>query len=448
MFRKAAAMPTSLILGHLSRRRFLASFAASIASGSAALAQDSFDSPFAEPASPEITGSITSIAPRLAMQGKLATETEIVGGRQAPIISLGSISALQQAIETYEGIVAGGGWPTVEPGRYTPDKSHPRNFVLRQRLVREAYLPFDAITVDDPKLMDEDMTRAVMSFQLFHGIAPTGKLDERTIAELNISAEARLFTLRENLPRIREHLARLGPRAILVNIPSLQLETVELGKVYSRHNIVVGKLERPTPSLKSKVTDIVFNPFWNAPASIVARDIIPKFMEDPSYLDQMQIRVFNGVGGPEINPHEIDWYVTPADRYHFQQQPGAHNSLASVKVNFANKHMVYLHDTPHRELFGTNARFESSGCVRVDKVREFTTWILDGQDGFDAGRFEMIAASEEHFTTTIPNGPDIRIMYLTAWATEDGSVNFRPDVYALDGKGFVLGQPEPVGEEM
>lgn len=431
----------------LSRRRLLwsaltAGAASSLGAG-LGLAQDVIET-LGEPQLGEPTGSITTITPRLAVQGKLATQSEIIGGTQAPIISLGSISAMQNAITAYEEIVAGGGWPRVEPGRYTPDKSHPRNFTLRQRLVRENYLPFDAITVDDPKLMDEDMIRAVMSFQLFHGIAPSGKLDERTFAELNISAEARLFTLRENLPRIREHLTGLGVRAILVNIPSLQLETVQLDKVYARHNIVVGKLERPTPSLKSKVTDIVFNPFWNAPASIVARDIIPKFLEDPSYLDQMQIRVFDGVGGPEINPHEIDWLNTPADRYHFQQQPGAHNSLASVKINFKNQHMVYLHDTPHRELFGTNARFESSGCVRVDRVRDVVTWILDGQDGFDAGRFEMIAASEEHSTMPVANGPDIRIMYLTAWATEDGGINFRPDIYGLDGKGFVLGQPEPV----
>ena len=189
-----------------------------------------------------------------------------------------------------------------------------------------------------------------------------------------------------------------------------------------------------------------FNPYWNAPASIVARDILPKFLEDPGYLDQMRIRVFDGVGGPEIDPRSVDWYSAAPDRYHFRQEPGEHNSLATVKVNFANKFMVYMHDTPHRELFAINARYESSGCVRVDQVRMFVDWILAGQDGFDEAQFEMITASEETFPMPVKSLVDVRFMYLTAWATEDGRVNFRPDVYKLDGKEFVFGQPEPVAE--
>ncbi|NMD08059.1 MAG: L,D-transpeptidase family protein, partial [Phyllobacteriaceae bacterium] len=220
----------------------------------------------------------------------------------------------------------------------------------------------------------------------------------------------------------------------------------EGGIVYARHNVVVGKLERPTPTLASKVSDVTFNPYWNAPASIVARDILPKFLEDPGYLDQMRIRVFDGVGGPEIDPRTIDWYATSAERYHFRQEPGEHNSLATVKVNFANKHMVYMHDTNHRELFALNARFESSGCVRVDQVRPFVDWILAGQDGFDEAQFEMITASEETFPMPVKSTVDVRFMYLTAWATEDGRVNFRPDIYKLDGTGFIFGQPDPVAE--
>jgi murein L,D-transpeptidase YcbB/YkuD len=112
-----------------------------------------------------------------------------------------------------------------------------------------------------------------------------------------------------------------------------------------------------------------------------------------------------------------------------------------MKINFANKYMVYMHDTPHRELFEVNARFESSGCVRVDKVSTVVDWILGGQDGIDATEIEMITASLERYDVKVANPPDVRFMYLTAWATEDGRVNFRPDIYGLDGKGFVLGQP-------
>ena len=390
------------------------------------------------------TGSITSITPRLAVAGKLATKTEFLADRQeAAMVTSGSIRALEGAIQMYEEIVAGGGWPSIGKGKLETGVKGEQVAILRQRLVSEGYLPFEDFLVEAPDVFDDSIIAALQDFQRTHGIAPSGKVDERTRAELNITARARLQTLRENYPRVGEYLTGLGPRNILVNIPSAQLETVEYGKVRSRHNVVVGKRERPSPSLKSIVSDINFNPYWSAPASIVQKDLVPKFLKDPTIFEQMNIRIFDGVGGPEIDPYTVDWINTPPERYVFRQEPGESNALATMKINFANKYMVYMHDTPHRELFEVNARFESSGCVRVDKVSTVVDWILGGQDGIDATEIEMITASREPYDVKVANPPDVRFMYLTAWATEDGKVNFRPDIYGLDGTGFVLGQPRP-----
>jgi murein L,D-transpeptidase YcbB/YkuD len=390
------------------------------------------------------TGSITSITPRLAVAGKLATKTEFLADRQeAAMVTSGSIRALEGAIQMYEEIVAGGGWPSIGKGKLEKGAKSDLVPVLRQRLMAEGYLPFDDFLIETPEVFDANVAEALQAFQSSHGIAPSGKIDERTRAELNITARARLQTLRENYPRVGEYALDLGARNILVNIPSAQLETVEYGKVRSRHNVVVGKRERPSPSLKSIVSDINFNPYWSAPASIVQKDLVPKFLKDPTIFEQMNIRIFDGVGGPEIDPYTIDWINTAPDRYVFRQEPGEQNALATMKISFANKHMVYMHDTPHRELFEVNARFESSGCVRVDKVSTVVDWILGGQDGIDATEIEMITASQQPYDVKVANPPDVRFMYLTAWATEDGRVNFRPDIYGLDGSGFVLGQPRP-----
>jgi L,D-transpeptidase YcbB len=419
----------------LSRRRFLGAAAFStFALGSIAKAQDA-----------TTTNSITAVAPRVAALGKLATRTEIVSGRgEAPMLTLGSVEAMLGAIAKYEEILAGGGWPELPAGKYDKTAKPDKIILLRQRLVREAYLDFETLSGPTSGKIDSEIAQAIQSFQYNHGLASTGKIDERTRAEMNIPAQDRLATLKENVPRIEEHLKDLGARYVAVNIPAAQLETIELGQVYSRHNVVVGKPERPTPSLKSRVSDVIFNPVWNAPASIVAKDIIPKYLADPGYLEQMHIRVFDGAGGPEIEPSSVDWLNTPPERFQFQQEPGDHNALATVKVNFPNKFMVYMHDTPHRELFGTNNRFESSGCVRVDQVHILIDWILNGQDGYEDSQFEFITATAVTSETKIQNPPDVRFMYLTAWATEDGRVNFRPDVYKLDGKGFILGQPDPI----
>jgi murein L,D-transpeptidase YcbB/YkuD len=389
-------------------------------------------------------GSITSITPRLAVAGKLATKTEFLADRQeAAMVTSGSIRALEGAIQLYEEFVAGGGWPSIGKGKLEKDVKSDLVVTLRQRLVAEGYLPFEDMFVESPDVFDPNIIEALKFFQTSHGIATSGKVDDRTRAELNITARARLQTLRENYPRVGEYALGLGDRNILVNIPSAQLETVEYGKVRSRHNVVVGKRERPSPSLKSIVSDINFNPYWSAPASIVQKDLVPKFLKDPTIFEQMNIKIFDGVGGPEIDPYTIDWINTPPERYVFRQEPGGNNALATMKINFANKYMVYMHDTPHRELFEGNARFESSGCVRVDKVSTVVDWILGGQDGIDATEIEMITASQEPYNVKVANPPDVRFMYLTAWATEDGRVNFRPDIYGLDGSGFVLGQPRP-----
>lgn len=395
------------------------------------------------------TDSIAALAPRtdpsLNFQGQLATRTGIVAGRrEAAMVTAGSLDAMQGAIAFYEEAIAGGGWKNLPPGKFEKGVNAARVVSLRERLVREGYLDMEALNAGNPETYDGLLIGAVRAFQINHGIAPTGRIDPRTRASMDISARQKLLKLEENVPRIEAHLAAIGSRAILVNIPSVQLETVQDGLVFARHNVVVGKTDRPSPTLNSVVTDVTFNPYWNAPASIVARDIIPKYLKDPEYLNQMNIRVFDGVGGPEIDPAGIDWLNTPPERYHFQQQPGEQNALATVKVNFANKFMVYLHDTPHRELFLQNDRYQSSGCVRVDQVRLFINWILAGQDGFTEADFEMITASQENTVMPVRDPPTVNLMYLTAWATGDGRVNFRPDIYQLDGKGFTLGQPEPV----
>ena len=388
------------------------------------------------------TASISTVAPQSA--AKLATQTEVVVDRnEVPMLSPGSSEAIDGAIAIYEEFVAGGGWQQLPMKKLTKGNKGAPVVALRQRLVAENYLPFDTLNGENAETYDAELEESVRAFQINHGVLPSGTVAEKTLAAFNVTAEERLQALRENVPRVQTYAEGLGNRYILVNIPGTQLESVENGTVYSRHNVVAGKLERPTPSLASKVSDINFNPYWKVPASIVEKDIVPHYMEDPSYLDANHIRVFDGVDGPEVDPTLIDWTSEAPDRYFFRQDPGDFNSLGVVKINFPNKHMVYMHDTPHRELFGRNVRFESSGCIRVDGVRTLVNWVINGQDGFDDTQYEMQTASQENYELPIADGPDVRFMYLTAWATEDGRVNFRPDIYGLDGTGFILGQPEP-----
>ena len=158
-----------------------------------------------------------------------------------------------------------------------------------------------------PEKFSIEVRNAIKAFQSNHGLATTGKVDDRTLAELNVPAGARLQQLRINQPRVATYAAKLGPRYILVNIPSAQLEAVNFGAVYSRHNIVAGKIDRPSPVLMSKISDINFNPYWTAPDSIVRRDLLPKLAKDPNALTKMRIRVIEKATGRQVDPRQVDW---------------------------------------------------------------------------------------------------------------------------------------------
>ncbi|MEM7428277.1 MAG: L,D-transpeptidase family protein [Pseudomonadota bacterium] len=363
-----------------------------------------------------------------------------------PMISPRSAQAMYDAISRYEIIVRRGGWPKVSAKRplvIGAKSKYVRR--LRQRLAIERYLPAGASA--NSKKFDQNLFQAVKRFQMRHGLAATGKVDKQTLAVLNVPAGVRLQQLRENLPRIQEYSKNLGGRYVLVNIPAAQLESVAFGQVYSRHNVVVGKPSRPSPVLASNINQLNFNPYWNAPVSIVAKDILPKVRKNPGWLKTMRIRVFDGHGGPEVNPRNVNWSSVAPDRFHFRQDPGGENAMASVKINFPNKYAVYLHDTPSKGLFKRPQRFFSSGCVRVDKVHILTNWLLQGQQGWNTQRIRAVAASERPTDVELYSPAQLRMVYLTAWALPDGSVHFRPDVYRLDGSGFVKGQPRPTGRE-
>ena len=375
------------------------------------------------------------------------TRTTVFGEKGAPpMLSPESASLMDAAIARYDLIVRAGGWPTIHFRRRILVAGSRRKVVriLRKRLILEGYLPPETPI---NKYYDSDVAHAIMRFQRNHGLRVTGHVDRATLRELNVPAEKRLATMMANLPRLEWAQKGIRERYILVNIPATQLESVDNGRVYSRHNIIAGKPDRPSPSLISRVSEINFNPYWTAPRSIVERDIIPEAMKsgDPKrFLQRMRIRVFKGFNGPEVDPATLPWPNIDTRRYIFRQDPGPGNAMATVKINFPNRYAVYMHDTPTKQLFTQGQRYFSSGCVRVEKVHILTEWILRGTPGWDRRHIDAVVQSGERLDVKPMFPPGVIWAYLTSWVTPEGEVNFREDIYQLDGTGFVHGQPKPV----
>lgn len=355
---------------------------------------------------------------------------EVLGAE--PVLSHEAGVFVEQAIARYSYIVQQGGWPAVPEGARLRLGSRHRNVpALRHRLIMSGDMAPDAQVND---IYDAEAAMGVRRFQARHGIRDDGVVREATYRALNIPADVRLNQLQTNLVRLRAMSGFLGDRFVMVNIPAAEIEAVEQRTVYSRHVAVVGKIDRQTPILNSKIHELNFNPYWHVPKSIIRKDLIPKMQQDPQYLVRNRIYIYDWKGN-QLDQNSINWRSDEATKYLFRQEPGADNSLGSVRINFANPHAVYLHDTPSQSLFGRNYRFHSSGCVRVHNVRDFASWLLAPNGDWNRARVDSIIGSGERMDVRMKSRTPLYMTYVTAWATRQGHVHFRPDIYNRDGLG-------------
>ena len=288
-----------------------------------------------------------------------------------------------------------------------------------------------------PGEYDAAIVQAVKNFQARHGLPATGVIDSKAMVEaLNVPASIRLAQLQASLRRLQSLAPRAGGRYVVVNVPSAQVEAVEGDQVASRHAAVVGKPERPTPEITSKVIEINFNPYWYVPRTIIHKDLIPKgrafAARGQDMLAVYRMQAFDAAGNP-LDPGQINWNGSEVYNYNFRQLPQGENSLGFVKINFPNKDSVYLHDTPLKSLFGKAARFESSGCVRVHNVERLVEWILRDTPGWNYDRIVSMKHNGEQLDVKLSKPVPIYLAYITGWGTPDGVAHFGRDIYGIDG---------------
>ena len=347
-----------------------------------------------------------------------------------PTLSPDIVGAVEIAIMQYTQIVQQGGWPMVPPEqKLRVGARGPAVAALRQRLIISGDLDAQMGATD---AFDTYVDAAVKRFQVRHGIPADGIVGQTTFAALNVPAAVRLNQLQTNLARLKTATKSLPERFIMVNIPAAQVEAVENGIVASRHTAIVGKVDRPSPLVNSKIHQINFNPFWTVPASIIRKDLIPQMQKNPNYVTDYKIRIYDKQGN-EIPASQVNWYSDEATHYMFRQDPGDFNSMGNVKINFPSPEGVYMHDTPGKLLFNNEFRFESSGCVRIQGVRDLVKWILRDTPEWDPVTIDQMFVNGQRVDAAVSKPVQLYWVYVTAWANVDGVVHFRNDIYGLDG---------------
>ncbi|WP_184219597.1 L,D-transpeptidase family protein [Paenochrobactrum gallinarii] len=347
-----------------------------------------------------------------------------------PVMSPQTVSYVQNAIAEYSNIAMQGGWPQV-PGnaKLKLGASDPAVSVLRKRLMITGDLPQSAGLSGS---FDSYVDAGVKRFQSRHGLPADGVMGQFTYSAMNIPVDVRLGQLQTNLGRLNEIANVNAQRFVMVNIPAALIEANENGRVSQRHTAVVGKIDRQTPLLVSKIHEVILNPFWTAPKSIILKDIIPVMRKDPTYLTRNKIRLYDAQG-QEVPPESVDWNTDEAVRLMFRQDPGKINAMSSTKINFHNSHAVYMHDTPQQSYFNKMMRFDSSGCVRVQNVRDLDVWLLKNTPGWDRQTIENTIKSGENRPIQLADPVPLHFVYVSAWSTGDGVVQFRDDIYKMDG---------------
>jgi len=388
------------------------------------------------PAKPVAAAPAAGANPAHVIPAKPATAASTPESRSAAALALsheptyddGTAQRIKEAALSYSDLAVRGGWPTIPTdAKFALGVPGPHDDLLRRRLLISGDLAPDKASGP----YDDVVAEAVKSFQARHGLAATGTVTPRTLTALNVPVQKRIKQLEATLERLANMNFAFGQRYVVVNIPAAFAEAVENDMVVRRYRVIVGKTEKPSPTLTAEITSVNLNPTWTVPSSIAKTEISAHMRKDPGYLSRMHMDVLDAHDAP-IDPQSVDWSGARTPNFTVRQQSGTWNALGSVKIDMPNPYSVYMHDTNQRNLFSDDYRFDSHGCSRVDNVRDLAAWLLKDMPQWSRASIDAAIATGQRQDIHLPKKVPVAWIYLTAWMTKDQTVQFRNDIYDQD----------------
>ncbi len=300
-------------------------------------------------------------------------------------------------------------------------------------------IPADVQLDPNATIYDGALVTGVKHYQDRHGEAPTGSLDARTINELNTPPAARIRQIKLTLERWRWLPHSFPQPPVVVNLPEYRVRAMNPdGTVAFYKNVIIGKAYgHKSPIFEKEIQYVVFRPYWNVTPSIQRDEIVPHIQKDPNYIAKHNFEVVTPQG-EVVTDNQVSPDVLEGIRsLHLmvRQKPGDTNSLGLVKIIFPNPDNVYLHGTDAPELFSTDVRDFSHGCIRVEKPADLVAWVLRNNPGWDLERVKAAMNGEKNnlqvnLITRIP----VLIVYGTAAVNEENQIRFFDDIYGYDAE--------------
>ncbi|MBN9670491.1 L,D-transpeptidase family protein [Labrenzia aggregata] len=284
---------------------------------------------------------------------------------------------------------------------------------------------YDGSDLYAPELVD-----LVKAFQKEAKLTPDGIVGKNTImAMVGETNAAKIAKVELAMERSRWIPEELGERKVFINQAAFTATHFAPGQVPLSMRVVVGKKSNQTNFFYDTIEIVEYNPYWGVPYSIIVNEMLPKLARDPSYLDRAGYEVTTP-GGRQISSASVDWYAVAAKQQsiNVRQYPGRSNALGEVKILFPNKHHIYMHDTPSKNLFKKDMRAFSHGCIRLQDPKAMAAAVLGKSKDYVSSRIAGGQNEQEQVTGDIP----VYVSYFTAWPELDGEIAYYADVYDRD----------------
>jgi murein L,D-transpeptidase YcbB/YkuD len=341
---------------------------------------------------------------------------------------------LKQALNDYIAETKDMNWDSVSFANVTD------TLKLKQELKKKL---MDTGDYDDSLKVNDSLklAKAIKSFQKKFNLEPDGKLGKYTKQALGLSKELTIRQMEMALERWRWEPRKYPERYAIINIPSAEVNVWEWDKkkkidtLVFNSRVVVGKPDHETPTLKSKINYMLVYPYWNVPYSIAWKEILPMVQRDTNYIHKKNFEVINWKGEVVTDLSKLKWKKFSKDYLpvKFRQRIGDENSLGICKFNFNSKYGVYMHDTNSKRYFKTFYRYQSHGCIRLEKFVEMARFLIrDDTLKIPYDTLNAYFARQEQRQINLRKPLPIYVRYFTASADSNLTLHLNLDIYKKD----------------
>lgn len=310
---------------------------------------------------------------------------------------------------------------------------------LRERLKRLGDLS-DTGPSSGQQTLDAALVQGLEHFQARHGLRPDGVLGARTLQALNVPLQKRVRQIELSLERWR-WLSSMPRPDIVINVPQFMLYALPRparpGESMLEMPVIVGRTIHRTPVFTASIEQVIFNPYWDVPSSIMRSELLPKIRKDVSYLKRHHFEIVRGAGDDAIveEPTAAVIDALQAGQLRLRQRPGPDNALGPVKFVLPNPYSVRLHGTSEPGLFEFPQRAFSHGCIRVSDPAALAEYVLANAPGeWDAATVETALCGTEPRRVVLKVPVRVLVFYATAAATNSRGLMFAEDIYRLDAR--------------